>query len=76
MNRKCGVCGQPGGPGKRELRPYGRNGTDICAGCVFGNAEREAVAQERMALQFAMAGRVAVIDTREQAGPRRATRLR
>lgn len=37
MKRICHYCKQPGEEkGPRELRPYGPNGTDVCAECVLG----------------------------------------
>ena len=39
--RVCYRCKQPGERvGKRELRPYGPGGADICAGCMFGEGGR------------------------------------
>ncbi len=69
MERTCIHCGQPGGTGKRELRPYGPNGADVCAGCVLGNPEREQVARKRLDLSLAAAGTL-LLDPNEQAGPR------
>lgn len=41
--RYCMHCLQRGGARKRELRPYGPGGRDVCAGCVFdGPPERMA----------------------------------
>lgn len=80
MKRHCYKCKQPGGGGKRELRPYGPNGADVCAGCVFGNDESgpdQALleqAKKQLAKQVAMAGsRVLVLGAGEQAGPRAPT---
>jgi hypothetical protein len=79
MARTCYACGCAGGVGNRELRPYGPGGRDVCAGCVFGEDDgpadqaKLAAAEQRLALQLGMAGDVAVIDAREQAGPRAAT---
>lgn len=39
--RHCYKCGKLAGHGKRELRPYGPNGKDVCAGCMFGEGGRE-----------------------------------
>lgn len=36
VDRVCYKCKRGNGKGARELRPYGPNGQDICAGCVFG----------------------------------------
>jgi hypothetical protein len=69
----CLHCGQPGGAGARELRPYGPNGEDVCAGCTFGDgtpAERRATAVRAFAKQLAAAGPLAVLSDR---GPRAAT---
>ena len=41
-NRKCCKCGRLNGKGKRELRPYGPGGKDVCAGCVFGEEDHQA----------------------------------
>ena len=74
--RRCYYCRQLGGNGARELRPYGPGGADVCAGCVLGAGappEREEQARSRFAVQLGMAGRIAVIDPSEQAGPRRAS---
>jgi hypothetical protein len=75
--RHCCKCKQPGGKGSRELRPYGPNGADLCAGCVFGengkkpNKELLSQIEKQFDKQMAMVGdSVAVIDPTEQAGPR------
>ena len=68
--RKCIHCGQPGGTGKRELRPYGPNGTDVCAGCVFGGPpERKREAERQLGARL-MATEPLVLDADEQVGPR------
>lgn len=48
VERKCSICGQPSGPGPRELRPYGKGGADVCYECVFGSPEREAEAERQI----------------------------
>lgn len=70
MIRRCYHCGQPGGDGPRELRPYGPNGSDVCAGCVFGKdapPERKEMATAALSRQLAVAGPL-IIDP--QVGPR------
>ena len=73
MTRVCYRCRQPGGVGPRELRPYGSNGEDICAMCVFGkdgktpNKRRLAVAEKKLREQ--LVGDT-ILDHREQVGPR------
>jgi hypothetical protein len=80
MERRCYKCKQPGGKGKRELRPYGPNGSDVCAGCVFGTDEKGPneklieEARKQLGKQMAMVGdEIAVIDPTEQVGPRAPT---
>jgi len=64
-------CGQPGGLGPRELRPYGPGGKDVCAECMFnGPPERLEHAKGVFAAQLAMAGEAPILDAREQVGPR------
>lgn len=77
ISRFCSVCKKPGGTGKRELRPYGLNGADLCAGCVFGEDDKKPnqkllnQAKNQMEQQIAMAGsQTLILDTREQIGPR------
>ena len=36
MTENCHLCHRPNGKGKRELRPYGKGGAPLCAGCMFG----------------------------------------
>lgn len=73
--RKCYSCGEPGGKGKRELRPYGPNGADVCAGCVFGekggkpDPTKLAEAEKQLGKQMLAPGPL-VLDNREQVGPR------
>lgn len=70
MKRKCIYCNQPGGVGKRELRPYGPGGSDVCAGCVFdGPPERKIEAEKQFAARL-MCPDTMILDDREQAGPR------
>lgn len=70
--RKCYHCGQPGGKGPRELRPYGPGGSDVCAECVLGRdapAGRRRQAERSLGRQLAQRGPL-VLDSREQVGPR------
>jgi hypothetical protein len=68
--RTCMHCGQPGGTGKRELRPYGPGGRDVCAGCTFdGPPERLKTAEKELGKQLLPAEPL-VLDTSEQVGPR------
>lgn len=72
INRKCIHCNQPGGTGPRELRPYGPNGTDVCAECVLGPKAPEArkkLASKALIRQISQPGPL-VLDAAEQAGPR------
>ena len=74
-DRRCHRCGRPGGPGKRELRPYGPGGQDVCAGCVFGengsgpNADALAEATRQLGTRFYHPGTL-LLDGSEQVGPR------
>lgn len=75
MLRTCYHCGLPGGTGKRELRPYGPGGVDVCAECVLGDKahpERENVAKQEPAKRFLHTGPL-ILDPSEQSGPRRAS---
>jgi hypothetical protein len=68
--RKCIHCGQPGGVGPRELRPYGPGGADVCAECVFnGPPERLTEAQASLSKRLRHPGPL-LLDPEEQAGPR------
>lgn len=72
--RACHVCGRAGGFGKRELRPYGPGGADVCAGCVFGeNGGRPAAARvaeaERQLGARLLTSEPLVLDVRDQIGP-------
>ena len=68
--RTCMYCGRPGGIGKRELRPYGPGGRDVCAGCVFdGPPERMKQAELELG-QRLMTSEPLILDAREQVGPR------
>lgn len=69
MGRKCSLCGTPAGKGKAELRPYGKGGADVCAGCVLGNPEREAVARKHLSTRLMARGPL-VLNPREHTGPR------
>lgn len=69
--RKCYHCKQPGGKGKRELRPYGPSGADVCAECVLGPSappERLQEAEKRFLGAFMTPG-PHIIDSRDQVGP-------
>lgn len=68
--RTCMYCDQPGGVGKRELRPYGPGGKDVCAGCVFdGPPEREVMARGELAKRLLTSDPL-LLDPEEQVGPR------
>lgn len=47
--RKCSCCGQLEGPGKREIRPYGKDGADICFECMTSSTENEQEARKQFA---------------------------
>ena len=69
-SRKCMHCDKPGGVGKRELRPYGPGGRDVCAGCVFdGPPERLKQAEQEIGKRLLTAEPL-LLDEREQVGPR------
>jgi hypothetical protein len=73
--RSCYKCGESEGPGKRELRPYGPGGKDVCAGCMFGENGKEpdpAVREEaeRQLGARLLAGGPLVLVPEEQLGPR------
>lgn len=59
MSDKCYVCGCENGTGDNELRPYGPNGSPICAGCCFGNPERKKEAIKQLNI---------ILDTCEELG--------
>lgn len=67
--RTCSLCGLPSGPCERELRPYGRGGADVCAGCVLGDPERETEAQRQLAKRM-LGTRPLLLDPHEEVGPR------
>ena len=71
-HRTCSLCGLPGGPSERELRPYGRGGADVCAGCVLGDPDRESEARRQLATRM-LDTRPLLLDPREQVGPRPVT---
>ena len=68
--RYCMHCLQPGGVGKRELRPYGPGGRDVCAGCTFsGPPERLTTAEQELGKRLLTTDTL-LLDDREQIGPR------
>ncbi len=70
IKRTCMHCGEEGGIGDRELRPYGPGGRDVCAGCVFnGPADRLKQAEEELGKRLMGTGPL-ILDNREQVGPR------
>lgn len=70
MARTCMHCGRPGGPGRRELRPYGPGGKDVCAECTFdGPPSRLAEAEKQLGKRL-MTSEPLLLDSREQIGPR------
>ena len=70
--RTCLHCGQPGGEGDRELRPYGPGGADVCAGCVFDgkHPEREAEAARQLEKLFNAPGSFVFVSAPDQQGVR------
>lgn len=53
---QCHYCGQPGGRGARELRPYGPGGAEVCAGCVVGEeGEHEEMARKQFGQKLSAA---------------------
>lgn len=75
MVRACYYCGLPGGTGKRELRPYGPAGSDVCAECVLGSGappEREKAAREELGRRF-LCSQPMILNPSEQSGPRPVT---
>lgn len=68
--RFCMYCLKPGGIGKRELRPYGPGGRDVCAECVFdGPPEREQEAKQQLSMRL-LTSEPLLLDSDEQIGPR------
>ena len=68
--RTCVHCGQPGGVGPRELRPYGPGGKDVCAECTFnGPPARLKEAEKQLGARLLEPGTL-LLDTRDQVGPR------
>ena len=68
--RYCMHCLQRGGPGPRELRPYGPGGRDVCAQCVLhGPPERQQEAKRQLNARM-LTSKPLLLDEREQAGPR------
>lgn len=63
--RSCCYCGSE----DEELRPYGPGGKDVCFDCAMGTDERKRQTESSFARQLAMAGPVALIDDRDEAGP-------
>ena len=72
-SRYCMHCLRPSGAGKRELRPYGPGGRDVCAGCVFdGPPERLHQAEVELGKRMLTAEPLLLVG-HEQVGPRRVT---
>ncbi len=73
--RACYLCKLPGGAGPRELRPYGKDGQDVCSGCMFGEGGKrpdpavKREAEKQLAKRMGVAGTM-VLDPGEQVGPR------
>ena len=59
MTRACSICGST----KKELRPYGHHGADICFGCMKADPAREVEAKKNFGalLEAASIHGVAVI---------------
>jgi hypothetical protein len=69
-SRYCMYCLRLGGIGKRELRPYGPGGRDVCAGCVFdGPPERLKEAEAQLGARL-LTSEPLLLDVTEQVGPR------
>ena len=68
MKRSCSICGSI----ERELRPYGKNGADICFRCMMDDPKVEAEARKQFGLRLVCHGPM-ILDAREQAGPRKMT---
>lgn len=60
--RACFNCGELAGTGKRELRPYGPHGQDICFECMMSSPTLQEAARVRFANRLAECGDVAVLD--------------
>ncbi len=65
--RCCCKCGALHGVGRRECRPYGPGGADICFACATGDPVLEAEAKRNFGARLAAAEaqspmRVAVLD--------------
>jgi hypothetical protein len=68
--RACIHCGLSGGVGPRELRPYGPNGSDVCAKCAFeGPPERLKEAERQLAARLCCSEPLVLV-VEEQTGPR------
>lgn len=66
--RHCIHCGSS----KRELRPYGPRGADVCFPCVMGDdapVERKRTAECVLASRLLHQGAL-LLDSREEVGPR------
>ena len=55
--RRCYVCGSS----DEELRPYGKNGQDICFDCMISDSEREKEAKKQFSSQLDGCGEISVI---------------
>lgn len=56
MKEKCGTCERPNGLGKRELRPYGPGGTNICFECATSTPKANAEAKRQFGAKLKEAG--------------------
>jgi hypothetical protein len=43
----CSVCNTQGDTGSKELRPYGKNGSQICFDCMMATPENEEEARRQ-----------------------------
>lgn len=72
IKRQCSLCEKPGGKGPRELRPYGKGGSDVCAECTFSGPDavkNQKIAREQFNKQI-MTMEPLVLNYDEQVGPR------
>jgi hypothetical protein len=59
--RVCSRCGSLGGPGPRELRPYGKGGALVCFECANKSPKSRAAARRQFGRRLDSAGPVAVL---------------
>ena len=72
-NPVCCYCGKPDNfpaDPDSEMRPYGPKGAWLCYGCMMATPEHQAEAERNFVAQLDAAGPVALIDTRDNLGPR------